>query len=177
MNDNIYNIIIRPLVTEKGTYQSETLNAYAFQVAPTANKAQIKQAVEKIYNVKVVDVRTANRKGKPRRTGHKWGSTSHWKKAKPILSIGTVNAGMLPRPFRLVLSPIVFNMESGVMHLHRLMIHSLAEITPGYGGTNALSASPKVNVPTLMLSQNSGGTRWPTALSVTGPLQRPTDRL
>ena len=85
MNDNTYSIIIRPLVTEKGTYQSQTLNAYAFQVAPTANKTQIKQAVEKIYNVKVMDVRTANRKGKPRRTGYKWGSTSHWKKAFVVL--------------------------------------------------------------------------------------------
>ena len=85
MNDNTYSIIIRPLVTEKGTYQSQTLNAYAFQVAPTANKTQIKQAVEKIYNVKVMDVRTANRKGKPRRAGHKWGSTSHWKKAFVVL--------------------------------------------------------------------------------------------
>ncbi len=85
MNDTIYNIIIRPLVTEKGTYQSETLNSYAFEVAPTANKAQIKQAIEKIYNVKVLSVRTANRKGKPRRTGYKWGTTSHWKKAFVVL--------------------------------------------------------------------------------------------
>ena len=85
MKDTMYSIIIRPLVTEKGTYQSETLNAYAFEVAPQANKAQIKQAVEKIYNVKVLSVRTANRKGKPRRTGYKWGTTSHWKKAFVVL--------------------------------------------------------------------------------------------
>ncbi len=85
MKDEIYTIIIRPLVTEKGTHQSETRNAYAFQVNPDANKAQIKQAVEKIYNVKVVRVRTANRKGKPRRSGYKWGTTSHWKKAVVVL--------------------------------------------------------------------------------------------
>ena len=85
MKDEIYGVIIRPLVTEKGTYQSETLNAYAFQVAAGANKVQIKRAVEKIYNVKVVRVRTANRKGKPRRTGYKWGTTSHWKKAFVVL--------------------------------------------------------------------------------------------
>ena len=83
-NDN-YNIIVRPLVTEKGTHQSQAMNAYAFEVAAAANKAQIKQAVEKIYNVKVVDVRTATRKGKPRRTGYTWGTTSHWKKAVVVL--------------------------------------------------------------------------------------------
>lgn len=85
MKDNIYGVIIRPLVTEKGTYQSQTLNAYAFQVAAEANKVQIKHAIEKIYNVKVLNVRTANRKGKPRRTGYKWGTTSHWKKAFVVL--------------------------------------------------------------------------------------------
>ena len=85
MKDDIYGVIIRPLVTEKGTYQSEALNAYAFQVAAEANKVQIKHAIEKIYNVKVLNVRTANRKGKPRRTGYKWGTTSHWKKAFVVL--------------------------------------------------------------------------------------------
>jgi len=81
MKNEMYSVVIRPLVTEKGTHQSESLNAYAFEVAPTANKAQIKQAIEKIYDVKVVDVRTANRKGKPRRTGRFSGKTRHWKKA------------------------------------------------------------------------------------------------
>ncbi len=82
---DIYRIIVRPLVTEKGTYQSEKLNAYAFEVAPDANKTQIRQAIEKIYDVKVREVRTANRKGKPRRTGYRWGKTRHWKKAVVIL--------------------------------------------------------------------------------------------
>ena len=85
MSNDIYNVIIRPLVTEKGTRQSETRNAYAFEVAPRANKAQIKQAVEKVYNVKVTSVRTAMRKGKPRRTRYTWGTTSHWKKAVVVL--------------------------------------------------------------------------------------------
>lgn len=84
-SDNIYGVIIKPLVTEKGTHQSETRNAYAFQVAVGAKKAQIKQAVEKIYDVKVKKVRTANRKGKPRRAGYKMGTTSHWKKAVVVL--------------------------------------------------------------------------------------------
>lgn len=85
MKNEIYNVIIRPLVTEQSTHQSQTVNAYAFQVAPEANKAQIKQAVEKIYSVKVLDVRTANRKGKPRRAGRMIGHTPHWKKAVVVL--------------------------------------------------------------------------------------------
>jgi len=85
MKNDIYGVIIRPLITEKGTHQSETRNAYAFEVAAEANKAQIRQAIEKIYNVKVLEVRTANRKGKPRRSGYKWGTTSHWKKAVVVL--------------------------------------------------------------------------------------------
>ena len=85
MKHGIYSVLIRPLVTEKGTHQSETRNAYAFEVVPGANKSQVKEAVEKIYNVKVLSVRTANRKGKPRRTGYKWGTTSHWKKAVVVL--------------------------------------------------------------------------------------------
>ncbi len=85
MENNIYNVIVRPLVTEKGTFQSQALNAYAFHVNPQANKAQIKQAIEKIYNVKVLEVRTANRKGKPRRYRYKKGTTSRWKKAVVVL--------------------------------------------------------------------------------------------
>ncbi|MFB3893353.1 MAG: 50S ribosomal protein L23 [Phycisphaerae bacterium] len=85
MRNDLFTVLIRPLVTEKGTHQSQTRNAYAFEVASGANKAQIKQAVEKIYNVKVVEVRTANRKGKPRRSGYRWGETTHWKKAVVVL--------------------------------------------------------------------------------------------
>ena len=76
-----HQVVIRPLVTEKGTRTSTTLNAYPFQVHPEANKFEIKHAVEKIYNVKVREVRTANRKGKYRRKGKNFGITSAWKKA------------------------------------------------------------------------------------------------
>ena len=62
-----YNIIIRPLVTEQGMHFAITKSAYCFEVHKKANKAQIKNAVEKIYNVKVLKVRTANRPGKYRR--------------------------------------------------------------------------------------------------------------
>ena len=74
-------IIIKPLVTEKSTHQQATRNSYAFQVNPSANKHQIKDAIERQYNVKVVDVRTMNRKGKPRRSKFKMTQTSDWKKA------------------------------------------------------------------------------------------------
>ena len=74
-------VIIKPLVTEKSTHQQTTRNSYAFQVNPAANKHQIKDAIERQYNVKVVDVRTMNRKGKPRRAKFKMTTTSAWKKA------------------------------------------------------------------------------------------------
>ena len=79
------NVIIKPLVTEKSTHQQTTRNAYAFQVHPGANKQQIKDAVEKLYEVKVLDVRTMNRKGKPRRSRFKMTTTSAWKRAIVVL--------------------------------------------------------------------------------------------
>ncbi len=85
MKDTIFSTIVRPLVTEKGTFQSQALNAFAFEVNPKANKTQIKQAIEQIYEVKVIDVRTANRKGKPRRVGRRMGTTRSWKKAVVVL--------------------------------------------------------------------------------------------
>ena len=82
--DNI-NVIIKPLVTEKSTHQQTTRNSYAFQVNPGANKHQIKDAIERQYKVKVLDVRTMNRKGKPRRSRYKMSATSDWKKAVVVL--------------------------------------------------------------------------------------------
>jgi large subunit ribosomal protein L23 len=81
MELNPYQIIIRPLVTEKGTRMVETGNAYCFQVHRDANKQQIREAVEKIYSVKVEAVRTQNRRGKPRRAKNRYTTTSDWKKA------------------------------------------------------------------------------------------------
>ena len=79
------NVIIKPLITEKSTHQQTTRNAYAFQVHSSASKPQIKAAVEKIYEVKVVDVRTMNRKGKPRRGKFKMTTRSDWKRAVVVL--------------------------------------------------------------------------------------------
>jgi large subunit ribosomal protein L23 len=78
-------IIIKPLITEKSTHQQSTRNSYAFEVHPQANKHQIKDAIERQYHVKVTDVRTMNRKGKPRRAKYKMTSTSDWKKAVVVL--------------------------------------------------------------------------------------------
>lgn len=80
-----YNIIIRPLITEQGMHFANIKGAYSFEVNKRANKAQIKNAVERIYNVKVQKVRTANRRGKQRRRGRSFGITSSWKKAVVVL--------------------------------------------------------------------------------------------
>lgn len=93
---DIYQVVRRPLVTEKGTHQSQRSfeatgdkrargGSYAFEVHPDASKPIIKQAIEKIYNVKVLTVRTANRKGKTRRVRFKMGKTPDWKRAVVVL--------------------------------------------------------------------------------------------
>ncbi len=74
-------IILRPLVTEKGVHRSTRNNQYAFEVNSLSDKSTIKQAIEAVFNVKVVKVRTQNRKGKPRRHKTKVGYTKDWKKA------------------------------------------------------------------------------------------------
>jgi len=76
-----HQIIMRPLVTEKGTHQSERHNAYSFEVHPQSTKLTIRAAVEELWNVRVVDVRTQNRKGKMRRHKMSKGVQSDWKKA------------------------------------------------------------------------------------------------
>jgi len=82
---NDFHVIIRPLVTEQGMHFANTRNAYSFEVHPKANKVQIRNAVERLYNVKVTDVRTANVRGKPRRRGRHFGRTRNWKKAVVVL--------------------------------------------------------------------------------------------
>src|SRR5262249_56022369 len=78
-----HDIILRPLITEKGTHQSthEHHNAYSFQVNLWANKTQIRAAVEELFNVRVEKVRTQMRQGKKRRYRFKVGRMSNWKKA------------------------------------------------------------------------------------------------
>jgi large subunit ribosomal protein L23 len=76
-----YQVVLRPLVTEKGTHVSERNNHYPFEVHPEATKVDIRTAVEELWNVRVVKVRTQNRKGKPRRHRMSHGHTRNWKKA------------------------------------------------------------------------------------------------
>ena len=76
-----HQVVRRPLVTEKGVHQSEKFNAYAFEVHPQATKTEIRAAVEELWSVRVVAVRTQNRTGKPRRNRMAQGHTPDWKKA------------------------------------------------------------------------------------------------
>src|SRR3954454_11300801 len=81
-----YQVILRPLITAKGTHLSERHNAYTFEVNPLATKTEIKEAVEALFDVKVADVRTQNRRGKARRYRLKVGRMRNWKKAIVKLS-------------------------------------------------------------------------------------------
>ena len=74
-------VIIKPLVTEKATFQSGELNRYAFQVDRRANKTQIKRAIEELYNVRVQGVSTANRRGQTRRNKFGYWNTPTIKRA------------------------------------------------------------------------------------------------
>jgi large subunit ribosomal protein L23 len=76
-----YQIVLRPLVTEKGTHVSTRHNAYGFEVHTHATKDDIRQAVEALWSVRVVAVRTQNRAGKPRRGKTTYITTPPWKKA------------------------------------------------------------------------------------------------
>ena len=77
-----HQVILRPIVTEKGLFKSEKLNMYTFEVNLLAGKNQIKSAVESLFNVKVLFVNTQNRKGKPKKNRRGVvGRTKNWKKA------------------------------------------------------------------------------------------------
>lgn len=80
-----HQVIIQPIITEKGTHQSTHKHAYPFQVNLWATKTQIKAAAEKLFGVRVEKVRTQNRKGKTRRYRYKKGRMSNWKKAIVVL--------------------------------------------------------------------------------------------
>jgi large subunit ribosomal protein L23 len=81
-------IIIRPLMTEKSMQQKELHNTVTFRVHPDANKVEIRQAVEQVFNVKVSDVRTASFEGKLKRMGRHQGRRADWKKAIVTLAPG-----------------------------------------------------------------------------------------
>jgi large subunit ribosomal protein L23 len=88
---NLYrSIILQPVVTEKSMTQAEEQRKYHFKVHPEANKIQVRQAIEALFNVHVVDVNTMNVLGKSRRRSYRYrtGKTAHWKKAIVTLARG-----------------------------------------------------------------------------------------
>jgi large subunit ribosomal protein L23 len=84
----VFDIIRRPLVTEKGVTKKESERTLCFEVHSDANKTQIRQAVEQLFKVKVEDVRTSTTAGKLRRRGRFAGYRSDWKKAYVKLQAG-----------------------------------------------------------------------------------------
>lgn len=76
-----HQVILRPLVTEKSTFAVERSNIYTFEIVPAATKADVKKAVETLFDVRVAKVRTQNRQGKLRRHKARFGRTKDWKKA------------------------------------------------------------------------------------------------
>jgi large subunit ribosomal protein L23 len=84
----IHKVLLRPLVTEKGVDKKDNERTLCFEVAANANKTQVKAAVQKLFKVKVAEVRTANMEGKLRRRGKFAGYRSDWKKAYVKLKAG-----------------------------------------------------------------------------------------
>jgi large subunit ribosomal protein L23 len=83
---NEYDIVVRPIITEKSTLLKDTGNQYIFEVQRDANKIEIKKAVEKLFKVKVVSVNVSNMEGKKKRLGRFEGKKPDWKKAVVKLS-------------------------------------------------------------------------------------------
>jgi large subunit ribosomal protein L23 len=77
----VHDIIVSPLVTEKSTIQREGQNQYSFKVDKRANKIEIKDAVQRLFKVKVREVRTVTVRGKVKRLGRRFGKRPDWKKA------------------------------------------------------------------------------------------------
>src|SRR5579863_8378136 len=88
MDVNVYKVIRRPIITEKGLGVKETQHTVVFEVAADATKTEIKEAVQRVFNVKVDAVRTAIFHGKFRRRGRAEGFRSDWKKAYVKLAAG-----------------------------------------------------------------------------------------
>lgn len=84
----VYQVIRRPLITEKALTTREVEGSLVFEVAAKATKTEVKQAVEKLFNVKVASIRTANVEGKERRRGRFAGYQPDWKKAYVRLKAG-----------------------------------------------------------------------------------------
>ena len=88
MKTDLHEILRAPLITEKGSVLKDTENLYLFRVLDSANKIQIKKAVEEIFKVKVASVRTVRVHGKTKRVGRRLGRRPDWKKAYVKLKPG-----------------------------------------------------------------------------------------
>ena len=86
----LHRVIVRPIVTEATSAAYQDRGEYYFEVAPDANKQEIRQAVEKLFSVKVKSVNTLRTGGKARRRGYAIGSTPKWKKAMVTLREGQI---------------------------------------------------------------------------------------
>jgi len=88
MSLSVYDVVKRPVVTEKSAGLDEAMNQVVFEVDKKATKHQIREAIEEIFNVKVEKVRTMRVRGKPVRRGWTFSHKSHWKKAIVTLKEG-----------------------------------------------------------------------------------------
>ena len=85
---NPYSHIVRPVMTERSTRMKEEHNQYVFEVPPSSSKTEVKKAVEEVFKVTVLKVRTMNVRGKYRRVGRGGGHRPDWKKAIVTLKAG-----------------------------------------------------------------------------------------
>ena len=78
---SVHQVIVRPLVTEKGVHRASRHNQYAFEINPLATKFDVRDAIEELFNVTVTRVATQTRRGKTKRFKQRYGTTRTWKKA------------------------------------------------------------------------------------------------
>ncbi|MFT6189677.1 MAG: large subunit ribosomal protein L23 [Oleispira sp.] len=86
--ERLFKVLLGPVISEKAAAASESANQVVFKVLVTATKAEIKAAIEKLFDVSVVEVNTLKVKGKTKRTRHGLGQRSDWKKAYVRLAEG-----------------------------------------------------------------------------------------
>ncbi|MGD9606312.1 MAG: 50S ribosomal protein L23 [Leucobacter sp.] len=91
LNKSPHDVIIRPIVSEKSYGRIDANGQYTFEVQPTANKTEIKLAIEQVFGVKVAKINTLNLKGKTRRTRHGIGKRKDTKRAIVTLREGTID--------------------------------------------------------------------------------------
>jgi len=87
--ERLLKVLLAPNISEKATVAAEVNNTVVFKVTTDATKAEIKAAVEKLFEVSVVGVNTLNVKGKVKRTGQRFGRRNDWKKAYVTLAEGS----------------------------------------------------------------------------------------